>query len=114
MCARENGHVFLAKNFFDDSSSFALLLFENVRTALNQSDPRAKTAEELREFDSHRATAQNDQRFGQVIQRERFVAGDVSNFIEGFEWRWGDPGAGANHKVFRGQFFAVIQFDGMR
>ena len=69
----------------------------------------AEAREELRELHGHRAAAENDERLGQFLERERVVAGEIADFVELGQGRRRDAGAGGDDEMFRAvNFWPVL------
>ena len=85
-----------------------------MAAALDQSHLRVKAGEELRELDRHGAAAENDQRLRRLRQGERFVAGEITGFLERGQGRRGDDRACADDEIIGGERFTRAERDGVR
>ena len=74
---------------------------------LDERNAHAKPTEKLGELDRDSATAENDQGARERLELNRFVTGDVTDFIERGHRRRGLDGAGGDDEIFRANFLAV-------
>ena len=74
--------AFAAEYGFDDCTDIGIEFPQDVHAALDLRYLYIKSREELCEFTGNRPTAEHDERLWQFGERERMIAGDVTDFFQ--------------------------------
>ena len=109
-----DGNALGAEGGLDFAGAVIVERLENVRATLEQRHFDIESRKKLGELERHRAAAKHDDRVGQRLEPQGVVAGDAAELGQARQRQLGDPGAGANHDVFRSHRFAVVQLERVR